>query len=176
MKWLIIFFCLSLGNLSSPREVYIDKYKDLAVIEMHRKGIPASIKLAQAILESQSGTSVFASSTNNHFGIKCKSTWIGNKYYHKDDDYDKSGKLIPSCFRSYERVMDSYVDHSNFLSERSYYAKLWTLPRTDYKAWAKGLQSCGYATDPLYAEKLISIIEREGLQRFDHLTKSDLRM
>lgn len=176
MKLILFLGCLLLGGLPTPRDQYIHKYKDLAIVEMHRKGIPASIKLAQAILESQSGTSSFATNTNNHFGIKCKSTWVGGTYYHKDDDVNQQGKLIPSCFRSYSRVVDSYVDHSNFLSERSYYAKLWSLSKIDYKGWAYGLQECGYATDPDYAKKLIRIIEREGLSRYDSVTESQLRM
>lgn len=176
MKWIIILWGLLLSGLPSPREQYIESYKDLAIVEMHRKGIPASIKLAQAILESGSGTSSFATNSNNHFGIKCKSTWIGEKYYHKDDDRDTHGQLVPSCFRSYDRVVDSYVDHSNFLAERSYYAKLWSIPRTDYKAWAHGLKSCGYATDPLYAEKLIKIIEREHLYHYDEVKENEIRI
>jgi len=176
VKWIVILCSLVFSGLSSPRDQYIESYKDLAIVEMHRKGIPASIKLAQAILESQSGTSSFATNSNNHFGIKCKSTWIGEKYYHKDDDRDAKGQLVPSCFRSYERVVDSYVDHSNFLAERGYYSNLWTLPRTDYKAWAIGLQSCGYATDPLYAEKLIKIIEREHLYHFDLVKENTIRI
>ena len=134
VNWIIILWSLIFCGLPTPREQYINTYKDLAIIEMHRKGIPASIKLAQAILESQSGTSSFASNTNNHFGIKCKSTWGGEKYYHKDDDLNQKGELIPSCFRSYDRVVDSYVDHSNFLAEREYYTQLWLISTTDYKA------------------------------------------
>lgn len=176
VKWIIILCGLLMGEPPTPRDIYIDQYKDLAVVEMHRKGIPASIKLAQAILESQSGTSSFATRSNNHFGIKCKSSWVGDTYYHKDDDVDTEGKLIPSCFRSYERVVDSYVDHSNFLSERSYYARLWTLSRYDYHSWARGLQACGYATDPNYAEKLIKIIEKEALYKYDVMSTSDLSM
>jgi len=173
---MIFLWGLLAGSVHTPRDLYIEKYKDLAIIEMERKGIPASIKLAQAILESQSGTSSFASNSNNHFGIKCKSTWTGNTYYHKDDDLDEHGTLVPSCFRSYGSVIDSYVDHSNFLADRKYYTKLWAIPTTDYKAWAHGLKSCGYATDPDYAEKLISIIEREELFRFDTMSSSELRM
>jgi len=176
VNWIIVLFGLLIGGMPTPRDQYIEKYKELAIVEMHRKGIPASIKLAQAILESQSGTSSFSSASNNHFGIKCKSTWEGETYYHEDDDFDKKGNLIESCFRSYDRVLDSYVDHSNFLSGRSYYASLWTLPKTDYKAWAHGLQSCGYATDQRYAEKLIRIIEKEELYLFDTMDTSDLRM
>jgi len=153
----------SLGD----RDSYIEKYKDLAVIEMKRKGIPASIKLAQAILESQSGESEFALQTKNHFGIKCKKAWRGNMYLHFDDDRDENGDLVESCFRSYAGVINSYVDHSNFLANSDGYAALFTLDITDYKGWARGLQDAGYASDPKYADKLIQIIEHHGLDAYD---------
>jgi flagellum-specific peptidoglycan hydrolase FlgJ len=146
---------------------YIDLYKELAVIEMYRSGIPASITLAQALHESSNGFSKLATEANNHFGIKCKSYWVGNTYYHKDDDYDDSGKLLESCFRSYSSVMDSYVDHSNFLTTTSHYAPLFNYEKQDYKSWAQGLKSCGYATDTKYAEKLIAKIEKYKLHQFD---------
>ncbi len=146
---------------------YIEQYKDLAIIEMHRAGIPASITLAQGLHESNYGRSPLAIEAKNHFGIKCKNDWLGNTYFHKDDDYDRNGILQPSCFRSYSTDIDSYVDHSNFLRERSHYSPLFNLPLYDYKAWAHGLKDCGYATDPRYAAKLISKIERYGLARFD---------
>lgn len=146
---------------------YVDQYKDLAIIEMQRTGVPASIKLAQAILESNSGTSTFSQSSNNHFGIKCKSYWKGEKYYHKDDDLNDAGQLIKSCFRSYESVLDSYVDHSHFLKNSPYYGQLFDVAGADYIDWARGLQHYGYATDPAYAEKLIRIIERHDLQLLD---------
>lgn len=148
-------------------EAYIDRYQELAVAEMARSGIPASIKLAQAIHESQSGTSPLAQKANNHFGIKCKSWWKGDTYYHKDDDFNKRGELIESCFRSYNSVVESYLDHTDFLIYRSRYEPLFEIPRTDYKTWARKLQELGYATDPNYAKKLISIIERYDLARFD---------
>lgn len=146
---------------------YIEAHKELAIIEMYRSGIPASITLAQAIHESQSGCSELARNANNHFGIKCKSYWEGGKYYHEDDDYDRQGKLIESCFRSYSSVFDSYVDHSNFLRHTRHYKKLFTIPREDYKSWAIGLQKCGYATDPNYARKLIKIVEKYNLTSLD---------
>lgn len=170
MKW--ILFALTIYVSSSNERVkenYIDTYKDIAIIEMHRKGVPASIKLAQAILESSSGTSDFARSTNNHFGIKCKSIWKGETFFHEDDDLDHHGQLMKSCFRSYDRVLESYVDHSNFLSSRIYYQHLFYLSTYDYVSWAKGLQKSGYATDPDYASKLIRIIEREGLNKYDYM-------
>lgn len=170
VKWILFALSLYMSSGSEPvRENYINAYKDIAIIEMHRKGVPASIKLAQAILESSSGMSSFAKSTNNHFGIKCKKVWKGETFYHVDDDFNSKGELMKSCFRSYERVIESYVDHSNFLSSRSYYRKLFFLSRYDYKGWAYGLQSCGYATDPDYAKKLISIIEREDLSKYDYM-------
>lgn len=152
-------------------QAYIERYQDLAVAEMFRSGIPASVKLAQALHESQSGTSPLAQQANNHFGIKCKSWWTGNTYYHKDDDFNKKGELIESCFRSYSSVVDSYLDHSDFLMYRPRYAPLFEIPRTDYKAWARGLQELGYATDSKYAEKIIRLIETYDLARLD---KQDL--
>ena len=146
---------------------YIDAYKDIAVIEMHRTGIPASITLAQALHESNKGTSDLALSANNHFGIKCKKYWKGSTFYHKDDDRNRAGILIESCFRSYETVIDSYVDHSNFLKLGSNYQGLFTLSRGDYVGWAYGLKRAGYATDPLYAEKLIKYIKEFNLTEYD---------
>ncbi len=149
------------------RQSYIDQYKDLAIVEMQRTGVPASIKLAQAILESQSGQSLFALQSKNHFGIKCKDTWRGNMYLQFDDDRDADGELIESCFRSYEGILHSYVDHSNFLKYGAAYSSLFQLEKTDYKGWAKGLQDAGYATDQNYSKKLISIIEHHQLYLFD---------
>lgn len=170
MKWILFAFAVYMSSSSEHvRENYIDTYKDIAIIEMHRKGVPASIKLAQAILESSSGTSSFARTTNNHFGIKCKKIWKGDTFFHKDDDFNKKGELMKSCFRSYERVLESYVDHSNFLSSRKYYQELFFLSSYDYVGWAEGLQKCGYATDPDYAKKLINIIEREDLNQYDYM-------
>jgi flagellum-specific peptidoglycan hydrolase FlgJ len=146
---------------------YIDTYSDLAVIEMYRTGVPASITLAQAIHESQSGTSRLASNSNNHFGIKCKSYWQGRSYYHKDDDLDRRGKLIESCFRAYEAVPDSYIDHSNFLKYSVNYQPLFLLSKSDYIGWAHGLKNSGYATDTRYAQKLIKIIEKYNLSGYD---------
>ena len=148
---------------------YIEAYKDIAVIEMHRTGIPASITLAQALHESNKGTSNLAISANNHFGIKCKKYWKGSTYYHKDDDTDKAGVLIESCFRSYDTVIDSYVDHSNFLKFGENYQGLFALSKRDYKGWAYGLKRAGYATDPLYAEKLIKFIEEFKLTQYDKM-------
>jgi len=165
----LYFLCSSfdVDNPTIATEAYIDQYKDLAIHEMQRSGVPASITLAQALVESQYGTSDLAVQANNHFGIKCKSYWTGSTYYHKDDDRNKAGQLIESCFRSYHSVMDSYVDHSNFLRHQPWYEELFTYKTTDYKSWAIGLKKCGYATDKRYAEKLIQKIERFGLFQYD---------
>jgi LysM repeat protein len=146
---------------------YVAKYKDIAIMEMERTGIPASIKLGQGIMESVHGNSTLARNSNNHFGIKCKSEWTGKKYYHKDDDLNNVGELIESCFRVYPTVFDSYIDHSNFLMSRDRYAILFTYSNTDYVSWANGLKSAGYATAPYYATKLIEIIETNQLQQYD---------
>lgn len=146
---------------------YVDIYKELAVVEMHRSGVPASITLAQALHESGMGSSPLAVRANNHFGIKCKSYWVGKTYNHRDDDYDNNGNLIKSCFRAYDSVLDSYVDHSNFLMQSAHYQELFTYDKTDYKRWAYGLKNCGYATDPAYAIKLIDKIEKYHLYLYD---------
>jgi len=145
---------------------YINTYKDIAIAEMHRTGIPASIKLAQGMHESQYGKSRLATQANNHFGIKCKTYWTGGKFYHKDDDY-KNGELINSCFRSYSTELDSYIDHSNFLVHSERYASLFEHDRTEYEKWAYGLKTCGYATDLRYTKKLISKIEKYNLNQYD---------
>ena len=142
---------------------YIEKHSDLAVTHMKLYKIPASIKLAQGLLETGAGMSQFVKKSNNHFGIKCHADWKGDKVYYNDDNPN-------DCFRKYKRVEDSYEDHSRFLS-RPRYASLFQLNITDYKAWAKGLQKCGYATDKAYANKLISIIELYGLYQYDNVGK-----
>ncbi len=141
---------------------YIEKYKDLAVIEMHRSGVPASITLSQGILESNSGNSRLAKYANNHFGIKCKGSWTGNVIYADDDAPDE-------CFRAYDDVLSSYRDHSNFLRENWRYHPLFELELTDYKGWCRGLRKAGYATNPQYGNILINLIERYELQKFDRL-------
>jgi len=140
---------------------YISTYKDFAIQEMALYKIPASITLAQGILESDNGNSELALKTNNHFGIKCKPEWTGEKYYHDDDAKDE-------CFRKYSSVFDSYRDHSLFLTTRDRYAFLFQLEMTDYTGWAIGLEAAGYATDPDYAEHLIRIITENQLSEFDH--------
>ena len=146
---------------------YIQQYKDLAIVEMHRTGIPASITLAQGLHESNAGKSPLAINANNHFGIKCKSYWNGQTYFHKDDDTDAFGRLTESCFRSYETAVESYVDHSNFLQQSSHYAPLFDFEKTDFVSWAWGLKQCGYATDPNYAIKLIQLIHKYDLTVYD---------
>ncbi len=146
---------------------YIERYKWIAVEEMEKHGIPASIKLAQGILESGNGTSRLATTANNHFGIKCTGDWGGGKTYHNDDEDNE-------CFRVYEAPEESFRDHSQFLLRRRY-EKLFTLNKNDYKSWAKGLNEAGYATNPRYAELLIDLIERYDLHQLDRLSKNDVR-
>lgn len=142
------------------RTQYIDKYSKIAVREMNRVGIPASITLAQGILESGDGNSTLARKANNHFGIKCHKGWQGESMYRDDD-------LPNECFRSYKDADQSFVDHSEFLCTHKRYAFLFEYGTTDYKSWAKGLKQAGYATSPTYAERLIEIIESNDLTRFD---------
>ncbi|MFK7747791.1 MAG: glucosaminidase domain-containing protein [Kordia sp.] len=144
----------------STTEVYIDTYSDVAKREMELHGIPASITLAQGILESGSGKGNLTMRSNNHFGIKCHKGWKGQRVYH-DDDEDQE------CFRKYANPAYSFTDHSLFLTGRSRYAGLFKLPKDDYKAWAKGLKKAGYATDRKYPKKLIALIERYELYKYD---------
>lgn len=139
---------------------YIAKYSGIAVDQMKQYGIPASITLAQGLLESDAGRSTLATKCNNHFGIKCHSDWKGRKMYHDDDERHE-------CFRCYRNAEESYRDHSQFLISGSRYQSLFKLGTTDYKGWATGLKAAGYATSPTYAAKLIEIIERYGLDRYD---------
>ncbi|MEM6770130.1 MAG: glucosaminidase domain-containing protein [Bacteroidota bacterium] len=151
-------------------ERYIKRFKEIAIREMERTGVPASIKLAQGILESGAGKSDLARNAKNHFGIKCGSQWKGDEYYKKDDDYDENGRLIKSCFRQYRNADASFVAHSEFLRDpaKSFrYGFLFRLEPTDYQSWAKGLRQAGYATNPRYPELLISLIERHNLYQYD---------
>jgi len=140
---------------------YINKYQLLAIEEMARSGIPASIKMAQACLESGNGNSELAIKSNNHFGIKCKSNWRGQKIYYDDDRKNE-------CFRKYKSVEDSYIDHTNFLMSNERYAFLFQLSHDDYKGWARGLKRAGYATARHYDSRLIEIIEKYKLYRLDN--------
>ncbi len=147
---------------TSARKEYITSYSNIAIAQMKKHKIPASITLAQGILESGSGNSYLARSSNNHFGIKCGSQWKGKTSYHDDDKENE-------CFRAYSRVKDSYLDHSVFLTSNQRYAFLFELKQNDYKAWAHGLKKAGYATNPHYADRLIQLIEEERLYIFDQL-------
>ncbi len=139
---------------------YIAQYGSMAVDQMKKYGIPASITLAQGLLESDAGRSTLATKCNNHFGIKCHNDWTGKKMYHDDDARQE-------CFRCYSSADDSFRDHSLFLVNGARYQSLFKLGPTDYKGWAKGLKAAGYATSPTYADKLIELIERYGLDRYD---------
>ena len=144
----------------TPQQSYIEKYSSLAVEEMYRTGVPASITLAQGLLESGNGQSRLAVKGNNHFGIKCHNTWTGAKVYHDDD---RKGE----CFRKYDSPEESFRDHSDFLRYRDRYKFLFDLELTDYRSWAYGLKTAGYATDPKYPEKLIRLIEEYRLYEYD---------
>jgi len=146
---------------NTPDE-YIALYKADAIREMQLFRVPASITLAQGMLESDNGNSALAVYANNHFGIKCHETWTGETYTQDDDTKDE-------CFRKYGTVYESYVDHSEFLKTRPRYAFLFDLKMTDYVGWAKGLKSAGYATDPKYADRLIGLIEQYKLNQYDKL-------
>lgn len=166
----VMFLLVPLATMAqmkwnSAYQSYIDQYKDLAIEQMLRYNIPASITLAQGLLESGAGRSDLTRNGNNHFGIKCHG-WTGRKVYHDDDEANE-------CFRAYNNAKDSYEDHSRFLAKQSRYARLFTMPRTDYKGWARGLKACGYATNPQYANKLIQIIELYSLHKYDRATSYD---
>jgi len=150
---------------ANATEKYIDTYKEIAQNEMKLYNIPASITLAQGILESGSGKGRLSSNANNHFGIKCHD-WTGAKVYHDDDKAQE-------CFRKYKDAKYSFRDHSLFLSERKRYAALFKLKKSNYKGWAKGLKAAGYATDKKYPQKLISLIERYKLYEFDKMVLGD---
>lgn len=168
---ILFFFLVLLQNLVAQpaerrisRSEYIEKYKDDAIQEMHHSGVPASITLAQGILESGDGNSPLALYANNHFGIKCHNSWKGETFIMDDDEKNE-------CFRKYNSAYESFKDHSEFLTSRSRYASLFELNITDYKGWAKGLKAAGYATNPKYADLLIALIEKHELYRFDNYAK-----
>ena len=159
--------CSSVGKISTagtgssePYQAYISRYADIAVDEMKKYGIPASITLAQGLLESDAGRSSLATKCNNHFGIKCHSDWKGPTMRHDDDARNE-------CFRCYGSAAESFQDHSLFLVNGARYKSLFSLGPKDYEGWAKGLKAAGYATNPSYAVRLIDIIERYGLDRYD---------
>ena len=148
------------AQVRQTREEYIDRYKSIAVAHMERYGIPASITMAQGILESDCGNSRLSLMSNNHFGIKCKRNWTGEKVYHDDDAKGE-------CFRSYPTVEASYQDHAEFLDSQPRYDSLFAYSPTDYKSWARGLKAAGYATAPDYAQRLCRIIEEAQLFLLD---------
>ena len=170
--FLIILLCtlpLTAAAQSSAYKAYINRYSSMAVDQMHRYGIPASITLAQGLLESGAGASTLARKANNHFGIKCGGRWNG-PYILRDDDAPNEK------FRVYGSVAESYEDHSRFLRNGPRYAFLFSYKITDYKSWAKGLKQAGYATNPRYAQMLIDVIERNELWRYDsekHLSRHE---
>jgi LysM repeat protein len=177
---LLCVSCMSAQTPPSEREekmAYVQKYCIIAVKEMERSGIPASIKLGQGVLESRWGTSDLARLANNHFGIKCGSDWQNDGYYKVDDDVNDKGELIKSCFRVYEAAENCYRDHSEFLmnpKKVERYGPLFKLSATDYEGWAHGLKKGGYATDPGYANKLIRVIEDLELHQYDQISSEQL--
>jgi hypothetical protein len=166
IRFTILCTILALATLCAnaqtrqTREEYIERYKAIAVAHMERYGIPASITMAQGILESDAGNSPLSLSSNNHFGIKCKRHWTGKKVYHDDDAKGE-------CFRAYDSVEDSYQDHAEFLDSSPRYDSLFSYPSNDYRSWARGLKAAGYATAPDYAQRLVAIIERYKLYLLD---------
>ncbi|MBE2229855.1 MAG: glucosaminidase domain-containing protein [Chitinophagaceae bacterium] len=164
MKKLFLFILIG-GSLAVRAQQsekilrYIETYKDLAIAEMQRTGVPASVKLAQGIHETQAGTSVLVLKSNNHFGIKCKTGWTGETVSHDDDARGE-------CFRKYQSAEASYRDHSDFLKNSKRYASLFTLAPTDYTGWAEGLKKAGYATNPRYIQALVKLIEEYNLQQY----------
>ena len=168
----VLAFSLTLGTIAQAQvrsktyEQYISKYKDIAIDEMNKHHIPASITLAQGILESGAGQSWLAQASNNHFGIKCGISWTGNTVRHDDDAKSE-------CFRAYKHPKESYEDHSKFLMTGQRYAFLFKLDPTDYRGWARGLKQAGYATAPDYANRLINLIELYELYKYDY--KSNMK-
>ncbi len=164
-------------NTDAPS--FFERFAPLAQIEMKQNGIPASIKLGQAALESAFGKSQLAVNANNYFGIKCRNAGdcTSKVYKYKDDDKNAAGELIESTFMAFNTPSESFLMHSQFIKgNMNRYGKLFDLDKNDYKAWAKGLQECGYATDPLYAEKLIATIEKYNLQKYDELVLNESRV
>lgn len=173
LSWILVYPFLISAQLEADN--YIHTFKHIAIEEMHRTGIPASIKLAQGLLESDLGRSPLSVTGNNHFGIKCGNEWQGKEMYRQDDDYGLNNELTKSCFRVFESSEASYVAHSEFLlnpAKNYRYGFLFSIPAQDYVSWAKGLQSAGYATDPAYATKLIKKIEQYNLFLYDGSTEA----
>ncbi len=176
----VLFLFLVTGKIYAQTEEhrkYIEQFHSIAVAEMERANIPASIKLAQGILESGVGKSELATNANNHFGIKCGQEWTGEGYFLKDDDTDAEGNLIKSCFRVFESPDESYIAHTEFLADPKKafrYGKLFDLEKNDYRSWAYGLKDAGYASNPNYPQLLITLIENNNLDRFDNMTMANL--
>jgi hypothetical protein len=158
--FLLLNLIVVMLSAQTKTELYIEKYSSMSITEMNQFGIPASITLAQGILESGNGESRLATEGKNHFGIKCHSNWSGKTIIEDDDEKGE-------CFRKYSKVADSFRDHSLFLTERGRYSFLFEYNKTDYKKWAKGLKKAGYATNPKYPSLLIDLIEEYDLSRFD---------
>lgn len=172
MKKLIFVVTVTIlsSNLFAQRispDEYINAYREIAIAEMKRSGIPASVTLAQGILETEAGNSDLVKRSNNHFGIKCKSTWTGESVKHTDDAPNE-------CFRKYSNPADSYKDHSDYLKTSPRYAALFELDPSDYKGWAYGLKKAGYATNPKYPQIVINNIEKYNLQQYDNLTPEEI--
>lgn len=176
----LIILSLGAGLSAAQNQAYleyIEQNKTLAVSEMERTGIPASIKMAQALLESNAGRSELARNANNHFGIKCGSDWEGKTYMKKDDDRNFLGMRVKSCFRHFRSTQESFIAHSELLrapNRQSRYGFLFELDPTDYKRWARGLKKAGYATSNSYHRKLINLIEQYDLHELDYMTTADM--
>ena len=169
----LMCFCIFFGTYAVAQDEstdavinYIKTYAPIAVKEMNRTGVPASIKIAQGILETGAGQGDLVNRSNNHFGIKCKSSWTGEKVYHDDDEAGE-------CFRKYENAAASYLDHSDYLKTQPRYSFLFSYDYNDYKSWAWGLKKAGYATSPTYAEKLIKYIERYALNELNNIAQEN---
>ncbi len=168
LLFLAVLFLLQISIAQSITQAeYIEQYKDFAIREMKRMGVPAAITLAQGILETENGNSALVKKSNNHFGIKCKSTWTSEGVSHDDD-------APGECFRKYRHAEDSYRDHSNFLRGSERYAFLFKLDPADYKGWAYGLRKAGYATNPRYPQILIKFIEQNNLQQYTLLAVNEV--
>ncbi len=171
MGWgiMVLFIGKGLYAQNNPDVInYINTYKDLAISEMQRTGIPAAITLAQGIHESEAGNSDLVKRSNNHFGIKCKDEWTGDRVYHDDDARGE-------CFRSYPTAADSYKDHSDFLKRGSRYAFLFNLDPTDYEGWANGLRKAGYATNPKYPQILIKYVQDYNLEQYSMIALGKIK-
>ena len=169
LVFILFIICALTVSAQNKTERYIEQYRQIAVDEMNRYNIPASITLAQGILESGNGESRLATEGNNHFGIKCHDNWNGKTIIEDDDEKGE-------CFRKYQKAADSYRDHSLFLTERERYSFLFDYKKTDYKKWAKGLKKAGYATNPKYSSLLIDLIQKYDLNQYDKKNIKDKQL